>query len=258
MQNDATISADVSGDFKFNNYAIDPADADLAAEISNFDPLRDTTGPVSFTGDVRLPDHVPVTTLPPHLSAPIVAAMNAAHPANREAIERRMVAEALGKNSLDQRVNGGLGADANAYQVECFAIERDTRSLEKDYLDLSTQLAQVDHWRPEFDSAGNPVIDPATGQQKVKAFEAVQGETRRVMEGRLKEIELRMKALETMEGPLRRAKALQQAVATAKAKREQLEDHAEANRLADEMVRKNRVQKMADARAKARLSDTNV
>lgn len=256
MQNDNPISADVAGDFQFDDYAIDPADAALAAEISNFDPLA-TPGPVTFTGNVPVPDHVPVTALPPHLSAPIVAAINA-DPANAKAIESRMVAEALGQNSMALRVNGGVGSEANAYQRECFAIIRDQQALEQEFLDLSTKLVEVDHWRPEFDAACQPVINRETGQQNVKAYEVVQGEARRQMEGRQREIENRLKALETMEGPRRRAKALKEAVEAKKAFEQGVADHLEAARLADEIVRNERVQRMAEARAKARRSDTNL
>jgi len=246
----APLSADTGGDFTLPDYSIDPADQSLADEIANFDPLRDTSGPVSVTGDVKVPTNIPATALPPHLSGPIVAAMNAAPVEARAAIERRMVGEALREHSLGLRVTGGAGPNANVYQREFFAVARDRQALDREAFDLEARLAEVDHWRPEFDAAGSPVIDARTGQQKVKAVDKVQGHARKQLEARRAEIERAVKALEGAEGQRRLQKALRDAVATEKAQRQQVAEYQMAERRAAEIVTEERVAKMAEAKAR--------
>jgi hypothetical protein len=253
MNDDNPLSLDATGDFELDNYDIDPADMELAMQLANFDPL-DTPSRANATGTFHVPEGgVRASALPPRFRDPIVAAMKA-DPANAEAIERRMVGEAARQYRLDYRVKAGLGEGATAIQREVFQIEKDARKLEAEFLDIATQLAAVDHWRPEFDAAGQPVIDRATGQQTVRAYEKVQGEARRQMEGRQRQLELQMQALEKVEGPRRRAKALKQSVEDHKRLSDQIEDHAASEKMADDMVREERVKRMAEAKARMRRS----
>jgi hypothetical protein len=251
--NTAILTADTSGEFTMDDYA----DAELAAEISSFDPVT-APGPATLKGTYQFPGEVPVTALPPHLREPILAAVATVAtvaPSEREAVQRRMVLEAAQQNSLNLRVNAGLGSDANPYQREFFAIAKDQQRLHAESIDLTTRLAEVVRWEPEFDAKGEPLYDRATGQQKLKPVEKVQGPARKVMEDRLREIGAHGAALER-EAPRRLQRALRDAVKAVKACRELVEDNGAATVLADKMVREDRVRKMAEGRAKARLSGT--
>lgn len=246
----ASLAASASGNFTFDSYDIDPADQAIADEIANsFDPAN-TPGPVEAIGSLPKITRIPASALPPEHRDPIVAAMANAPEDRREAIEDRMVAEALNKVRIGIRMDAGLGKDANAYERERFAIARDFERLDKEELALMNELAAVDHGRPEFDDRGNPVIDPATGQQRVQWIEKVQGELRRGKVARLQEIINAKKALETVEGPRRKAKALKEAVEERKRLLARTEIQAAAEKRAEEILREEEVEELARAFAK--------
>lgn len=246
----ASLEIAASGDFTFESHDIDPADQAIADEIANsFDPAN-TPGPVEVIGALPKITRISASALPPEHRDPILAAMANAPQERREAIEDRMVAEALNKVRIGLRMEAGLGKDANAYERERFNIARDFERLDKEEMAIQTELAAVDHWRPEFDDRGYPVIDPATGQQRVKAYDKLQGEARRGRETRLREIINAKKALETVEGPRRAAKALREAVAERKRLLARTEIQAAAEKRAEEILREEEVEELARAFAK--------
>lgn len=248
------LAISASGDFKYDDYTIDPADQGLADEIvANFDAAR-VPGPVKLYGDPIKIDRVRATALPPHLRDPIQAAMSAAAPDRRDAIEQQMVTEALQGVAIDVRKRSGLGSDATPYERERFAVAHDIDKLEAEELAIRSELAAVDHWKPEFDDRGHPVIDPATGQQRVKAYDKVQGDARAAKEGRLREIENALKSIELIEGPRRVAKALKDTIAANKRITEAFAENAEAEKMAQDILRDERIKQRAEGLAKSRRS----
>lgn len=246
-----SMSLDASSDIPITDYAIDAADRELADQIVNFDPVYDTPGSVTFTGDVRLPDEVPLSTLPPHLADPIKARLQQASAGNRPALERQLVREALYNNSLSTRVQNGAGplglggsgiGGASLYQQEFLAVAREQRMLDGEYLDISTQLAAIDHVRHD--------VDPATGQPVQTVVNEVEGEKRKHLEYRLREIDRNSQALAGFEGQRRLAKALKASVEAHKKVLAEKADHDEVNRRAAEMERELRIQARAEKKAR--------
>jgi hypothetical protein len=231
--------------FTLPDYGLEaPEDNARAHEIANADPVASTRGPVSLVdgGNIRFPATVPLTALPDRFRTPIEAQLRNLPDHRRAAEEPRLIAEALRQNSLQLRVKAGAGEGANPYQQEVFQLARDRQQLEQEAWRLETELAEVVRW--------DNVTDPATGKATPVPVEAVQGEARKAKQGRIDEIGRHLKQLEGIEGQRRLQKAMKLTLEAEKAQREQLADNAEADRRARELVREERINKQAQARAR--------
>lgn len=230
-----------------NDNAIAPEDMDLARELASFDPVHDVPSPVQVTGTVRLPTELRLTMLSPNVQAQIRAELENVPAHRRDQAEKELVGKHLYQNSYALRARAGLGDDATPIQREAFAIAREMGDLQDEDLRIAHELGEVERWETKF--------DPATGKDVPVPAERVQGERRQKLEARRREIEHHLKLLEGPEGEHRKAKALKESVEQVKAKRQQLEDHAEIDRRARDKAREDRIEKAAEARAK-RYKDT--
>jgi hypothetical protein len=241
----APLSADTRGStFELRSYEIDPGDQSLADEIANFDPVFDTKGPTSFSGSVRLPDSIRATGLPPHLRDPIMAQLANVPVDRREAEEQRLVNAALYENSLGLRIAGGPGEGANSYQRAKLGLTFDIEEAEREFIRLSTELAEVERW--------DNVFDERAGEAKPIAVERVRGQRRAAMEAQRAQLSRKLDQLNGLEGERRLQKALYEAVQERKSLQAQLDEDSEARTRADELLREERVSERAALYAKSK------
>lgn len=257
--NGFTIPDTAGSDFELPSYELTAEEAEAVAGIEKFDPVYDVPSPVEWIGgDLKFPEKLTASMLSPdkaHEVRTMLAGLPAGTPAGeREKIEHRLVHEALYRNAYENRIKGGISPQADLYQREALTIAKEVYALEQEAFRIQTALADVAVWRPVFDEDGNRVIDPATGQQKVKAVETVQGDRRRQMENRLREIEHAVGLKQGTEGERRLAKAKKAEAQRRLSLKRQLAEEAEVQALAEQMARDDRIRAKAEARAK-RLRD---
>lgn len=254
----ARLVADTTGsDFNPPSYELAPEDHELANRFANFDPLA-TPSPVSLTGggSFKAPELFTLKILPPEKQAPIAAQLAQLHPDVRAQREHELVTEALKQNSLELRIKAGPGQGATAFERERFSIAREIHELESEELSIHSQLAEVEKWVPVFNEVtGEPVIDAGTGRQQVQAIEHIQGDRRRAMEARAKELAYRAELLKGTEGDLREQKALKATVETEKHRQHQLAEREEVKQMADELAREKRIRQQAEALARHKGTD---
>lgn len=239
-----TPAYEAGPNFSLPEYAIAPEDADLAREIEDFDPVADTAGNATLSNaDLsRLPSTFKATSLPPHLRTDVEDKLRDVPAERREERESQLVAETLREIALQSRIASGLSADANAFQREMFEIAGESQRLEREAWDIHAKLSDVSHWEPVYNEAGT-----LSGN---KAVEKVQGQPRKQLEARLKEIDRHLADLKGPAGHRRLAKAKFEAVQQVKAQRRQIDELHRAKKLAEDMVSEERVRKLAEGLAK--------
>lgn len=242
----------VGSDFTAPDYSIAPEDRDRANRIASFDPLA-TPSPVKLTGGgaFKAPDRFSLSILPPDKHAPIQAELAKVPAAQRAQREHELVQEALKQNSLELRIKAGPGEGATPFERERFQIAREIHELETEELNIHLQLAEVERWEPVYNEiTGEPIIDPKTGQQMVKATEVIQGDRRKAMEARAKELAYRVGLLRGVEGDQREQKALKATIEADKLREQALADREEVKRMAEELAREKRLRQQAETLAK--------
>ena len=241
----APLATDTRGStFELKSWDIAPEDQPLADQIASFDPVWDTKGPTSFSGSVKLPESIKATGLPPHLRDPIMAQLANVPVDRRDVEEQRLVSEALYQNSLGLRIAGGPGEGANTYQKAKFHLTFEIEEAEREFIRLTTELAEVERW--------DNTIDELTGEAKPVAVERVRGQRRTAMEAQRQIASRRLDALQGTEGERRLQKALYEAVQERKSLQAQLDEDREARTRADELLREERVSERAALYAKHR------
>src|SRR5690606_21038665 len=174
-----TIPDTTGSDFELPSYDLTPEEAEIVAGAENFDPVDDVPSPVEWEGgDLKLPERLTASALPPRFAEPIKAKLAAMSPAEREAAEPGLVMEALRQNAYEVRSGGGISTKAEADQAEALTRAYEVYALEQEAYGIHAARAGVDHWRPVFAEDGSPVIDSTTGQQKIEAFGVVRGDRR--------------------------------------------------------------------------------
>lgn len=252
------LSVDPTGsDFTVPSHDIAPEDQARAQSLLsafNADPLA-TPSPAKLTGGgaFKAPERFSLSILPPDRQGPIAAQLVQVPAHQRADREHELVVEALRQNSLELRIKAGPGEGATPLEREQFAVARDINDLEAEEIEIQRQLAEVEKWVPVYDDVtGEPVIDPRTGQQQVKAVEIIQGDRRKALEARAKELAYRAGLLRGIEGDRRIQKALAQTLELEKQQRQQLAEREEIERRAEEIAREKRINQQAEARAKFR------
>ena len=219
----------------------DPADDGLAREIASRDPLS-LKGPVTLVdgSNVRLPQALPLTALSPDVRAPIEQQLAKVSPAERPTLEARLVADALRANSLQLRVAGGGGEGTDPYWTEVLLQERRQQELNSAIWRIEAELADA-----TFET-----VHDELGRPQPKAVERIQGQRRLEMTAELNRLDGELQDLNGRGGQLKLKKAMQAAVAARKEIDRQLAEQAEAKEQAVEIVRKERVDALAQAFAK--------
>lgn len=217
-----------------------PTDEDLEAEIVSFDPVYDVPSPVEVVGNVLDRISTPkIEAFPPEVQDRIRAKLATVTPGNRDLFEERFIREELYAFSAYTRVKSGVGEGANAYQREFYALNSEVNQTSDEITRLTLELAKK---RTMTDRATGQTVeleDPYHAPDRVRAMEA--------------ELHNQIARLHSLQGPekeRRLAKAKDRAVADRKAILQQIADTKEADRRASEIVRNERIDKVAEARAK--------
>jgi hypothetical protein len=224
-----------------NHEPTEPTDAELEAQIVNFDPINDISGPVSVKGHIDLPAPS-LSALPPKMQQRIREKLASVTPGNRDIFEREFIEQELRDNSYRLRVLAGAGEGANDYQREALSVVQDIFRLESEAETIKARLEEVRGHRTE--------VDPETGEAKPVPIMAVGAEQRSALETRLTQIGHQLTMLEGPEGDRRRAEALARTKTQMKVNREALADEAEARRRAEAAVREERINQRAEAYSK--------
>ncbi|MBD8677555.1 hypothetical protein [Sphingomonas sp. CFBP 13720] len=225
---------------KLRSYDIDPEDQELATSISHFDPHA-TPSPIEIEGDFRAPARLTARALPDAMRREVelkIVGMPAGE--SRDQKEHEFTVAALRQNSLGVRVRLGLGAGANQYQRETFALQRDLEKVEADAAEIMNSLNEV----VRLDVTG---VDPVTGEQLTKTVYRVEGDNRRGLELRHADLMRKLAALEGIEGERRLKRALFEAVESAKQSQAQVARMSKARAMADEILEREEVEHLAAA-----------
>lgn len=148
--NDAVLHAETAGELSFDDYTIAPEDEELAREIENFS-IEDVPTSYSTRGNVRLPETLKLTALPPQLRQSVEAELVGVPEDRRPAVEAELVLKALRGNRQDHLVRHGPGPNADHYQVEFFAVAGEAYSLGQELIDIGYRLADVARTEPQYD-----------------------------------------------------------------------------------------------------------
>lgn len=243
MSDDAPLSPETSGsDFQLPSYEIAPEDADLAAELSTFDPLS-LPSPVQFTGGTfKAPERVTADVFGPQKRDAIKAQLVNVPEHLREQRETELVMAELRQNSLRVRAQCG-SPGANSYVREMLELDRQKMDLVGELDRITAELTEVDHIKV--------AKDPTTGAPRQETVYAVTGDRRRTLELRVAEIVRHIHYLDGPEGERRLQKALYKAVEEEKAKRLEIAQDREARARADRLLSEERIE--AKAKSYARM-----
>lgn len=217
-----------------------PAPVPSEAELATFDH-RNVPSPVEVVGDVRVAAEPTLAGLPPEMRERVAAKM-ANVKGDHALFQRQFIREELEANSYRLKVLAGPGKDANEYERESFGIMREIYDLECEAARIEAELAEVVEHRTEYDDEGNATPVP------VYRFAP---ETREGRNSNLQEVRYRIAQIER-EAPARRAAAAKKVQDRIAAENEQLAVHAEAKKQAEAQLRKEKVDRLANAFASNR------
>jgi hypothetical protein len=244
----SALEVEGSSNYTPKSYDIAPEDAAMAHSIVTTDPL--TLPSASKMSDtIKMPDVLPITALPPPLRAAAEADLLGVPPHMRESAERRAVQKVLSDNALRIRARAGFDESVGPYWQEFAAITSEYNSLMDEVARLDIEMAQVERWDTEFDERGNP---------QPKAVPVLSGLSLRHAQMRQHDLLYKAGLLAKEDGSLgseaagRMQRALHADVELQKAKRDQIEIDQAARKRAEEIVRDERVTKLADAYAKSK------
>lgn len=237
----------------FDGFDIDPEDSEIAAGIFDRDPLS-------------LPSPVPVKG-EPKLSGPSLAGLpddvrqtierELAHtPAHlREHVQGALVQRAAEHLALKARIRSGFGDSADPYLRERAAIATEIRELSEERARHVRDIQAIRGYELVWDDDGSPMLDPETGQQFALPIPTFTEETRKARLVAIADIDRRIRLLRGVEGERRLKTAMREAVAAEKAVRAQLAERADAKKLAEQMLRDERVRKQAESMVRMRRNE---
>lgn len=251
MSNELTVNpdfgSDVSSTYVPAEYTIDAADQHIADEILSLDMLTEVPGPVSVTGDVKIPEPT-LSALPPAMREKIEAQMVMVPASQRHATEKELVTKALRQNASRVRSLGGVSETATPYHKEMAAVAREVRTAEAEFDKISEQLTTILRYENAWDDAKQENVP-------VPVY-AVHGSLRTALVNRQAELNYKIKLLANDDGTLgiegrrRVDKALAESVALRKAVEEQAADLKAIEERAQVKARESRIERQADIRAK--------
>ena len=226
-----------------NNTPPEPTDAELDARFSNYDALYDVQSPVQVIGNVNIPQPT-LSTLPHEMRDAINAKLAALPLSERERAEQCFIREALEANSLKVRTAIGPGEGATEVQKADAETANRVRLLDREATNIEAKLSEE-----------RMIEDPVTGNLISSGQKALQGNARLGYQARLNEIGHEMAVLTQIEGSKQRAEALEKDKANYRSRQQQLAELQEADRRADKIASEDRINRMAEAKARIRKSN---
>ncbi|WP_057883084.1 hypothetical protein [Tsuneonella troitsensis] len=245
--NASGLEAETRSTYTPPSYDIAPEDKGIADSILAMDAFNDVPSGTSFPSELKL-SSPKATALPPDLRQKVEADLQGIPFDQRAGKEAELVLKAIQSVRATTRRLVGNGPDALPYHSELLTIANEHADAEREADRIFKELGEV--------SRHDTVFNEATGKQEAVPVFAVQGDRRRAMEGRLKELAYKSSLLVAPDGKhgieaqRRLAKALQDSVGILKRQQEDAAIHAEAKVQAAANERKRRVDGLADQLAR--------
>lgn len=224
--------------------APEPTDAEIEAHITSLDPVTDQPGPFSGAESLML-SPIKITALPPESQQAILAKLATVTPGNRDLFERKMVLEEATRLSRHYRVRTGLGEGATEYHRELMSIENDRRLAEEEAANIRADLERVSGYSHD--------VDPETGEPLAVPIPIVKGDQRSALEARYRDLDYKLSQI-ARESEKRLKDALGRDTAIIRQRREAFTLNAEADRVA---LQENRDERLATLVAAKRKRFTN-
>lgn len=218
----------------------EPTEAAIVAQLNTFDPVADVPSPVEVIGDVRISAQPTLKMLNAELREKAEALL--ANTDRSPAAEERAVLSVLRDNSRELRIRAGAGKGATETQRVMLQQANEMRLLGAEYERIKADLERVADYRSDVDENGRPTPVPVY---------AINGDRRRAMEARLAELGHQMGLIAGPIGERAVKEANEADLRRIEEARQQVADFHEVRRLAAEIVRQERIQRMAEAHAKS-------
>jgi hypothetical protein len=128
-------------------------------ELACFDPYA-SPSPVVADDSVRITAEPSLGMLSPEMKQRVTERL-AGVPVERHAeVTQSLVLNELREHSLELRIKGGLGPNANEYEREYFCIAREAYDLDQEAARIEADLEDVVGYSSAFDETGEPVAVP--------------------------------------------------------------------------------------------------
>lgn len=228
------------------SYDISPEDAHYVQSIDAMNVFEDVPPPYQYPSDWKVPP-LRLTALPVEKQAEVRDALATVAPERRDAKEQELVADVIRKMRPAIRMKTGLGSTALPYHRAQLAIAREYTDLVKEFERNEEQLMDVA--KIVFD------VDQTTGKKVQREVFAIEGNRRRILEARQREIMGTMGTLYREDGShgFVAANQLKQAmfesVQLLKQRQAEIDDNKAARAMAEQMVRDERIKKRAESLA---------
>lgn len=233
-------------DIKVRSYAIAPEDAEIADRIRNIDPVDDLPGPGSVKGSRPLPD-ISINGLSPAMREEVKARLVGVPTADYAEAEKSAIQELLTERRVESRILSGVGGAATDYHREWVAISQDYRALAREYNLITQEMTRVSHYDTVVNEQGKAEAKPVYAMSEARQIGSAKY---------LADLSYRMGLLvkedgtHGVEAERRLQRALYDSVEQEKSNRARIEEHAEAKRRADDILREERINKRAEMFAK--------
>lgn len=223
------------------NPATSDHDQPTAAEMeafNHFDPVAEIPSPVEIVGDVRLGAEPTLNSFSPEQQTAIMerAGNDRSEPSVKAAIHSFL---------LDKRrellIRGGAGQGATQTQRTMLEHANQVRQLDAEIGRIDADLSDVLRYETQIDGNGQPVPVPVYAKQ---------GDARTALEARKTELARQMALIAGVEGDRQLREANRADALAAREARERVAEFHEAERRAKQIAKEDRINKMAEAKAK--------
>lgn len=228
------------------SYEIAPDDAHFAQSIAAMNVFEDVPPPYQYPSDWKVPP-LRLTALPPEKQGEVRAALATVAPEHRDAKEQELVANVIRSMRPAIRIQTGVSSQALPFHRAQLGLARQFSDLSKEFVRNEEQLMDVE--KIVFDA------DPVTGEKKQREVFAIEGNRRRIIEARQKELRATMDTLYRADGTpgfvaqRELKKALFESVQLLKQRQAAIDENKEAHARAEKINRERRINERAESLA---------
>ena len=228
--------------------APEPTDAQLEAHITGMDIVSDVPGPFigrnpreTFNWSSTGAPEVTIEAFAPETQQEMRAKLAGLPEGIREQTERELVATEARRLARAARVKTGLGDGAFNYHREMMEIENEQHLINQEAASIREQLERVDGYSAEVGENGEP---------EARHIFSIRGDQRTALQNRYNQLSYQLQQVQR-ESEKRLKSALETDKARIREQREALAINAEATKLAQEKLREERVEQLAEGRMKS-------
>lgn len=201
-------------------------------------PLEELPSPWQVKGNPRMIEEPTLAALSPEDRQKVI--QNASRSNDPDALNVALHGF-LRERSAEFRLKAGAGEGATATEREAISQINQLRLLSEEHSRLEAELAEVREHRTELDAHGNPVAVPVY---------ALQGASRAAREARMNEIRHQQALIAGVQGEEALKRAAREDAIRIREVRAAIADRDEIERRAHEIVREDRLNAAAAAKAK--------